>query len=69
MDGNIAANHSSRWTAIQSIRQKIGCTAETLRKRVRGAEKVAVPGAEARAEEAARLKALEREVRERRKAN
>lgn len=29
-------NHSSQWTAIQSIAQKIGCTAETLSKWARG---------------------------------
>ena len=64
-----AANHGNQWAAIQSIAPKIGCTAETLRRWVRDAERAAVPGAEARAEEAARVKALEREVRELRQAN
>jgi len=48
---------------------RFGCTAETLRRRVREAEKSVVPGAAMRAEEAARVKALEREVRELRRAN
>ena len=33
------AQHSSQWSAIQSIASKIGCTAETLRKWVRQAER------------------------------
>ena len=69
MVGDHAADHASQWAAIQSMARKIGCTAETLRRWVREAEKVAVPGAEARSEEAARVKALEREVRELRQAN
>ena len=69
MVGDHASDHASQWAAIQSIAPRIGCTAETLRWWVRDAEKAAVPGAEARAEEAARVKALEREVRELRQAN
>ena len=69
MVGDHAADHGSQWAAIQSIAPKIGCTAETLRRWVREAEKAAIPGEEARAEEAARVKALEREVRELRQAN
>ena len=69
MVGDHAAEHASQWAAIQSIAPKIGCTAETLRRWVREAERAAVPGAEARAEEGARVKALEREVRELRQAN
>ncbi|MGB3167764.1 MAG: IS3 family transposase [Alteraurantiacibacter sp.] len=69
MVGDHAADHASQWAAIHSIAPKIGCTAETLRRWVREAEKAAVPGAAARAEEAARVKALEREVRELRQAN
>ena len=69
MVGDHAADHGSQWAAIQSIAPKIGCTAETLRRWVREAERAVVPGAEARAEEAARVKALEREVRELRQAN
>ena len=69
MVGDHTADHGSQWAAIQSIAPKIGCTAETLRRWVRETEKAAVPGTEARAEEAARVKALEREVRELRQAN
>ena len=69
MVGDHTTDHESQWSAIQSIAPKIGCTVETLRRWVREAEKAAVPGAEARAEEAARVKALEREVRELRQAN
>jgi transposase-like protein len=46
-----------------------GCTAETLLRWVRETERAEVPGAEARAEEAAHVKALEREVRELRQTN
>ena len=69
MVGDHAEAHGSKWAAIQSIAPKIGCMAETLRCWVREAEKAAVPSAEARAEEAARVKALERENRELRQAN
>jgi transposase-like protein len=69
MVGDHAADHESQWAAIQSIARKIGCTAETLRRWVREAEKASVPGAAAQVEEAARVKALEREVRELRRAN
>jgi transposase-like protein len=69
MVGDHAADHESQRAAIQSIARKIGCTAETLRRWVREAEKAVVPGAAVRAEEAARVKALEREVRELRQAN
>ena len=33
------AAHESQWAAIGSIAEKIGCSAETLRKRVRQAER------------------------------
>jgi transposase-like protein len=33
------AEHASQWAAISSISEKIGCTAETLRKWVRRAER------------------------------
>ena len=69
MVGDHAAGHACRCRAIQSIAPRIGCTAETLRRRVREAEKSVVPGAAMRAEEAARVKALERELRELRQAN
>ena len=61
--------HDSQWSAISSIAGKIGCTSETLRKWVRRAEtdKGLRPGLTS--DEQGRLKALEREVRELRRAN
>ena len=61
--------HGSQWAAIQSIAPKLGCTAETLRKWVRRAEqdegiRSGVPSTEQQ-----RVKELEREVRELRRAN
>ena len=61
--------HDSQWSAISSIAGKIGCTSETLRKWVRRSEtdKGLRPGLTS--DEQGRLKALEREVRELRRAN
>ena len=61
--------HDSQWTAIVSIAGKIGCSAETLRKWVRQAERDARERAGATTAEQERIKDLEREVRELRKAN
>lgn len=63
------AEHESRWAAIGSIAAKIGCSAETLRQWVRQAERDAGrrDGLTSGARE--RLKELEREVRELRRAN
>ena len=61
--------HSSQWAAIQSIAEKIGCTPETLRKWVRQAERDAGRRPGLTTEERARLKELERENRELRRAN
>ena len=62
-------DHASRWSAIGSIAGKIGCTAETLRKWVRQAERDGGQRLGATTEERERIKALEREVRELRQAN
>ena len=62
-------DHASQWAAIGSIAAKIGCTAETLRKWVRQAERDAGRQPGAMTEERERIKALEREVRELRQAN
>ena len=61
--------HESQWAAICSIAEKIGCTAETLRKWVRREERDrgARPGPTSAERE--RLKELERENRELRRAN
>ena len=61
--------YPSQWAAIESIASKIGCTAETLRRWVRQGERdVGVRQGPATAEQQ-RLKELEREVRELRRAN
>jgi transposase-like protein len=61
--------HASQWVAISSIAAKIGCTAETLRRWVRQAERDSGMRAGATTDERDRLRALEREVRELRQAN
>ena len=61
--------HESQWAAITSIAEKIGCTAETLRGWVRQAERDAGHRPGLTTEERARLKQLEREVVELRRAN
>ena len=61
--------HASQWEAIGSIAAKIGCTAETLRKWVRQAERERGLRADPTNAEQTRIKALEREVRELRQAN
>ena len=61
--------YSSQWAAIQSIAQKIGCTAETLRKWVVQAQRDAGHRPGLTTSERERLKQLERENRELRRAN
>ena len=61
--------HDSQWAAITSIAEKIGCTAETLRKWVRQAERDAGARPGLTTEERQRLKQLERENVELRRAN
>jgi transposase len=61
--------HESQWSAIRSIAEKIGCTAETLRSWVRRAERDAGQRPGLTTDERARLKQLEREVFELRRAN
>ncbi len=62
-------DHGSQWAAIGSIAGKIGCTAETLRKWVRQAERDRGLRPGPTTDERERIKALEREVRELRQAN
>ena len=62
-------DHASQWSAIGSIAAKIGCTAETLRKWVRQAERDQGLRAGPTTAEQERIKALEREVRELRQVN
>jgi transposase len=61
--------HGSQWAAIGSIASKIGCTAETLRKWVRQAERDSGRRPGLTTDERQRLKDLEREVRELKRAN
>ena len=64
-----AEKHASQWATIMSIAEKIGCTAETLRSWVRQAERDAGQRAGLTTDERARLKVLERENVELRRAN
>jgi transposase len=61
--------HESQWSAIISIANKIGCTAETLRKWVRQAERDQGKRAGLTSSERERLKQLEGENRELKRAN
>jgi transposase len=61
--------YESQWAAIISIAGKIGCTAETLRRWVRQHERDTGQRPGATTAEQQRVKELEREVRELRKAN
>ena len=63
------SDYASEWAALSSIAGKIGCTMETLRRWVREeASRRVGPAAQAIGERD-RLKALEREVKELRRAN
>ena len=61
--------HDSQWAAIGSIAEKIGCTSETLRKWVRQGERDQGRRPGLTSTERERLKTLERENRELRRAN
>ena len=61
--------HNSQWAAIGSIAGKIGCTAETRRGWVRQAERNQGKRAGTTSAERERLKELERENRELKRAN
>ena len=64
-----AGGHASRWAALVSVSGKIGCTAEMLRRWVREAEIDSGVRPGVTTDMAARVKELEREVRELRQAN
>ena len=64
-----AGEHASQWAAIQSIASKIGCSAETLRKWLLQAETDRGGRGGVTSDERERVKDLEREVRELRRAN
>jgi transposase len=61
--------HASQWAAIESIAGKMGCTAETLRSWVRQAERDVGQRPGLTTSERERLKELERENRELKRAN
>ena len=61
--------HSSQWATIQSIASKAGCTSETLRRWVRQAERDQGIRAGMTSDDRERLKKLERENRELKRAN
>jgi transposase len=63
------AEHGSQWAAIRSIAEKVGCNAETLRLWLRRSERDRGERADLSTDERERLKALERENRELRRAN
>ena len=63
------AQHESQWSAISSIASKIDCTRETVRTWVRRAERDAEKRAGLTTDERQRLKELERENRELKRAN
>ncbi len=61
--------YATEWAAITSIAEKIGCAAETLRSWVRQAQRDAGKRPGLTTDERQRLKELERENRELRRAN
>lgn len=64
-----AGAHESQWAAICSVATKLGCGPETLRKWVRQAERDLGRRAGLTSSERERLKELERENRELKRAN
>ena len=63
------ADHSSQWATIQSIAPKIGCTAQTLLKWIQRIEVDQRTRDGVTTAERERVTALEREVKELRRAN
>jgi transposase len=61
--------YPSQWAAIESIAEKFGCTSETLRRWVRRAERDSGRREGPTTDERERVKELERENRELKRAN
>ncbi len=61
--------HDSQWAAVSSVADKIGCTPETVRKWVRRFEADAGERPGLTSDERERLRRLERDNRELRRAN
>ena len=64
-----AHEHPSQWATIKSVAEKLGCTHEALRRWVRQAERDAGKRPGLTTDERARLKQLERENFELKRAN
>jgi transposase len=64
-----AHEHPSQWAAIRSVAEKIGCTVEALRRWVRQAERDQGRRPGLTTDERQRMKDLEREVFELKRAN
>ena len=64
-----AGEYESEWGAMVSVSEKIGCSAETLRKWVRRAERDSGKRVGLTSNERERIKELERENRELKRAN
>jgi transposase len=64
-----AGDYSSQWLAIRSVGEKLGCSTEALRRWVRQAERDAGQRPGLTTDERARLKQLERENVELKRAN
>ena len=64
-----AHEHPSQWATIRSVAEKIGCTVEALRRWVRQAERNAGQRPGLTTDERQRLKQLERENFELKRAN
>jgi transposase len=64
-----ASDHPSQWAAIRSVAEKIGCPVEVLRRWVRQAERNTGQRPGLTTDERARLKQLERENVELKRAN
>ncbi len=62
-------DHASQWEAIRSIAEKIGCSPESLRKWLRRMEVDSGSRSGVTSDERARMKDLEKENRELRRAN
>lgn len=61
----VRESHDSQWAAIEAVSSKIGCTAQTLSNWIR---KTSSPST-SRTPAAPRIKELEREIRELKRAN
>lgn len=61
----VRESHDSQWAAIEAVSSKIGCTAQTLSNWIRKASSPT----KTNAPEDPRIKAMEREIRELKRAN